>query len=166
MDGLHPPRTRRHRLTSTTAMTVLLTVLSAPAAAQSIPTPASVLGFTPGADRRLVEWPVLVGYYRRLAAVSDRVQFRELGRTTNGAPFLALVISSPDNLAHLDQLRAINAKLADPRTIRSTAERARLLHDGRVIVLITSSIHSTEVGGHLSPAVIWSRPSIRTGSRS
>ena len=29
-----------------------------------------------------------------------------------------------------------------------------LLEDGKTIVLITSSIHSTEVGGHLSPTII------------
>jgi hypothetical protein len=122
--------------------------------AQAVPTPESVLGFTPGADRRLVEWPVLVDYYRRLAAASDRVELRELGRTTNGAPFIALVISSPANLARLDELRESNAKLADPRRIGSDAERARLLRDARTIVLITSSVHSTEVGGHLTPALL------------
>jgi hypothetical protein len=129
---------------------VLLPALAGPVLAQ-VPTPESVLGFVPGTDRRLVEWPVLVDYFRRLADASDRVEFRILGRTTNGAPFVALVISSPDNLARLDQLRAINARLADPRTIESDAERTRLLRDGRTIVLITSSIHSTEVGGHLTP---------------
>ncbi len=128
--------------------------LPAPMHAQAVPTPASVLGFTPGTDRRLVEWPVLVDYYRRLAAASDRVELRELGRSTNGAPFLALIISSPANLARLDDLRDINARLADPRRIGSDAERARLLHDARTVVLITSSVHSTEVGGHFTPAVL------------
>jgi hypothetical protein len=131
----------------------LFPVPRATASAQ-VPTPESVLGFVPGTDRRLVEWPTLVEYFRRLAAASDRVQFRQLGQTTNGAPFIALVISSPANLARLDAIRADNARLADPRTIPSPAERDRLLREGRTIVLITSSVHSTEVGGHLSPAVI------------
>ena len=122
--------------------------------AQQIPTPESVLGFAPGTSRKLVEWPVLVDYYRALAAASDRVEFRVLGPTTNDNPFVALIISSPANLARLDGLRAVNAKLADPRTIASPAERDRLLREGRTVVLITSSVHSTEVGGHLSPAVL------------
>jgi hypothetical protein len=122
--------------------------------AQTVPTPESVLGFSPGTDRRLVEWPVLVEYYRQLAAASDRVELHELGRTTNGAPFIALVISSPGNLARLDELRGINAELADPRRITSDTERERLLRDGRTVVLITSSVHSTEVGGHFTPAVL------------
>jgi hypothetical protein len=122
--------------------------------AQEIPAPQSVLGFVPGTTGRLVEWPVLVRYYQALAAASDRVEFRELGKTTNGNPFVVLVISSAANMARLDGLRAINAKLADPRTIVSDTERGQLLRDGRTIVLITSSVHSTEVGGHLAPAVI------------
>jgi len=57
-----------------------------------IPTPRSILGFDPGDDRKLVEWPVLVRYYEALAKASDRVDYRELGKTTLGAPFIALVI--------------------------------------------------------------------------
>jgi hypothetical protein len=127
---------------------------AAPLAAQAIPTPESVLGFVPGTDRKLVEWPVLVDYYQQLAAASDRVEFRELGKTTLGAPFVALIISSVDNMARLDEIRALNRKLADPRLRTSEAEREQLIHEGKAIVLITSSIHSTEVGGHFAPAII------------
>ena len=125
-----------------------------PLAAQVVPAPQTVLGFLPGTDRRLVEWPVLVDYYQQLADASDRVQYRELGTTTLGAPFVALVITSPQNMARLDELRGVNLKLADPRLIVSDSERSRLLADGKTIVLITSSIHSTEVGGHLAPTII------------
>jgi hypothetical protein len=124
------------------------------ATAQQVPSPESVLGFVPGTSGRLAEWPVLVDYYRALAAASDRVDFRILGPTTNGNPFVALVISSPRNLSRLDTLRDINARLADPRRIASAAEREWLLREGRTIVLITSSVHSTEVGGHLAPAIL------------
>lgn len=128
--------------------------LTLPLQAQDIPTPESVLGFVPGTDRKLVEWPILVDYYRQLAAASDRVQFRELGKTTLGAPFVALVISSAANMAHLSEIRAMNAKLADPRTLTSAQEKQTILANGKTIVLITSSIHSTEVGGHLTPTLI------------
>ena len=125
-----------------------------PLAAQVIPAPETVLGFVPGTNRKLVEWPVLVEYYQELAEASDRVQYHELGKTTLDAPFVALLITSPENIARLDEIRAVNLELADPRLIDSDAERSRLLTEGKTIVLITSSIHSTEVGGHLSPTVI------------
>jgi hypothetical protein len=142
------------RLRRAVAVIVGLAAAAPPAIAQEIPSPESILGFVPGTAGRLAEWPVLVDYYRALADASDRVEFRVLGPTTNGNPFVVLVISSPGNLGRLDTLRAINARLADPRTIGGPAERERLLRDGRTMVLITSSVHSTEVGGHLAPAVL------------
>jgi len=117
----------------------------------AIPTPRSILGFDPGDDRKLADWPTLVHYYQALAKASSRVDFREFGRTTLGAPFVALVISSPDNLRHLETLRRANARLADPRTLRSNKEALETLRDGRVVVLVTSGIHSDEVGGSLAP---------------
>jgi hypothetical protein len=120
----------------------------------TIPTPRSILGFEPGDDRKLVEWPVLVRYFEALAKASDRVEYRELGKTTLGAPFIALAISSPQNLHRLDYYRQVNAGLADPRVFRTAKAARDALSNGKTIVLITSSIHSTEVGGHLSPVVL------------
>ena len=71
-----------------------------PLAAQVVPAPETVLGFVPGTDRKLVEWPVLVEYYQELAEASDRVQCHELGKITHGAPFVALLITSPENMTH------------------------------------------------------------------
>src|SRR5881392_1492899 len=126
----------------------------APASVARVPTPKSVLGFEPGEDRRLADWPALLRYYQALAKTSDRVRYRELGKSTLGAPFVALLISSPQNLKSLDRYRQLNARLADPRTIRNNREAQEALRDGRAIVLITSGIHSNEVGGHLTPAIL------------
>jgi hypothetical protein len=138
-----------------TRLLVLALLAAAPLAAQRpVPTPASVLGFAPGTERRLVEWDSIVRYWRALDAASPRVTVRELGRTTNGAPFLVAFISSPANLTRLNALGEIQRRLADPRTIRDSAEAARLVAQGRTFVLITSSIHSTEVGGFFAPMEI------------
>src|SRR6266705_6860571 len=125
-----------------------------PVTAARIPTPRSVLGFEPGDDRKLADWPTLVRYYQALASASDRMRYRELGHSTLGAPMIALVISSPQNLRALDRYRELNAKLADPRGFKTAKEAEDVLGGGKTIVLITSGIHSTEVGGHLSPAVL------------
>jgi hypothetical protein len=116
-----------------------------------VPTPASVLGFEPGAERHLVDWDPIVRYFRILAAASNRVQVRELGRTTNGAAFIAAFISSPANLARLSRLREAQRQLADPRLVPDSAAAEALFRRGKVFVLITSSIHSTEVGGFFTP---------------
>jgi len=120
-------------------------------AAAQAPSPASSLGFEVGADRKLADWRQITGYFNRLAAASDRVKLDTLGTSTQGRPFILLTISAPENLRRLGAYRDIQAKLADPRTISSAAERERLIHDGRVIVLVTAAIHSIEVGSGQVP---------------
>jgi len=93
-----------------------------PPAAPRIPTPRSVLGFEPGDDRKLTDWATLVRYYQALASASDRMRYRELGRSTLGAPLIALAISSPQNLRRLDRYREVNAQLADPRLLKGSKE--------------------------------------------
>jgi hypothetical protein len=123
-----------------------------PARAQSsgVPTPASVIGFEPGADRKLPQWSQVVAYFKALDAASPRVEVHELGKTTLGRPFIVAFIGDPATLAHLPKIRDAARKLADPR-LASASERAALERDGKVVVLVTSSIHSTEVGGILTP---------------
>jgi len=114
-------------------------------AQQIVPSPASVLGFQPGEDRRLADWTQITDYFRRLDEASARVRVLEIGRSTHNRPILMAVITSPENMARLDRYREIARRLADPRTIADEAEAERLIAEGRVIVAITCSIHSTEI---------------------
>jgi hypothetical protein len=132
-----------------------LIVLAAVYIAAQVPAPKDVLGFTPGDDRKLASWAQVVDYFKKLDAASDRVMFQEIGKTTMGAPFVYATISSPENLKNLERYKEINAKLADPRKIKSNdAEAKRLIAQGKTIVLITHGIHSTEVGSTLSSMLI------------
>lgn len=125
---------------------LLLAVLTAPAAAQSVPTPVSHFGFEIGTDRRLATWQQLSSYYAKVAQASPRVTIDTLGPATRGQPFVMLTITSPENHARLDELQQINLRLADPRTIPDEATARDLIERGKTIVLITQNIHSTEVG--------------------
>ena len=125
------------------------------AAAQKIPAPADVIGFTPGDDRKLASWAQIVDYFKKLDAASDRVMFEEIGKSTLGKPFVYATISSPANLKNLAKYKEINAKLADPRLIKSNQKLAdELIKQGKTIVLITCGIHSDEVGSTLSSMLI------------
>ena len=124
----------------------------------AIPAPADVLGFVPGEDRKLASWKQIVEYFGRLASASDRLKFETLGQTSMNKPFVMATISSPANLARLEEFKQIQAQLADPRKLGplSTRERkaAELMKRGKTIVLITCGIHSTEVGSYLSSTLI------------
>ena len=121
-------------------------------AAQSVPTPRDHFGFDIGEDRSLANWDQLTNYYQDLASSSPRVSYESLGETVSGNPFVMLTITSPENHARLDELREIQMKLADPRTISGEAELERLLDMGKAVVMITHGIHATEVGGSQSAA--------------
>ena len=139
----------------------LILVTAITIAAQTIPAPKDVLGWTPGDDRKLASWAQVVEYFTKLDKASDRVIFQEIGKTTMGAPFVYATISSPENLKNLEKYKQINAKLADPRTLGTrTPSSARdavakkLIAQGKTIVLITCGVHSTEVGSYLSSMLI------------
>ena len=117
--------------------------------ATTVPTPASVLGFAPGEDRKLADWAQVLAYLGALDTASDRVSVEEVGKTTEGRPFVIVTVTSEANSARLEEIRRANARIADPRGL-GEEEAERLVRDGKTIVAMDFSIHSTEVGGTLA----------------
>ena len=109
-----------------------------------VPSPRSVLGFHPTDDKTIADWQQITDYFLKLDKASDRVTVREIGVTTNGRPMIAAIISSAANSKRLDKYREISARLADPRTVKS-GELEGLIKEGKTIVSISCSIHSTEI---------------------
>jgi Zinc carboxypeptidase len=114
-----------------------------------IPSPESVLGFRPGDDGKLADWPEVVRYFRALDKASERVLVEDVGPTTEGRPFLIATITSEANMARLQEIRRDNLRLADPRGL-TDEEARRIVSRGKTIVAMNYSIHSTEVGGTLA----------------
>jgi Zinc carboxypeptidase len=141
----------RRTLALTGAMALAAAALALPQApaAPAVPTPESVLGFVPGEDRKLADWGQVLAYLRALDAASDRVSVEELGKTTQGRPFVMVTVTSAANHARLEEIRRMNARIADPRGLGDD-EAERLMRQGKVIVAMAYSIHSTEVGGTLA----------------
>jgi hypothetical protein len=128
-----------------------------PVAAQhSVPTPASILGFEPGADRHLPSWKQIVDYFTALDKASPRVSVRTLGKTTLGRPFIVAFISDSSTLANLEHFRQIQRRLMDPR-LQARDERQKLIDEGKNVILVTSAIHSNESGGFTTPIVLADR---------
>ncbi len=111
-----------------------------------VPTPSAHTGLEIGADRVLADWAQITGYFGALTrAVPRQMRLDTLGRTTEGRPFVVAAISSPDNIARLDEIRATQARLADPRGL-SADEEARLTARQPVVLYISCNLHSTEIG--------------------
>ena len=125
---------------------------SGSAAAQAhITSPEEAFGFKLGADRKLADWTQLTAYYQKLAHESKSVRYEELGKTTEGRPFVAVTITSPENMAHLEDYKKIQAQLADPR-ITSPEQAKSLEARGKTILVVTCNIHSTEIASSQSCA--------------
>ena len=112
--------------------------------AAEVPTPESHFGHRMGEDRQLLDWSKVVSYFYALEKSSDRLKVREYGKTTEGRPMIAGFIASPETLKQLEKYHVIQSKLADPRKTPQ-GEAMRLAAEGKTVVLITCSIHSTEV---------------------
>ena len=117
----------------------------------TLASPEQFFGFQMGADRKLANWDKLHEYYQALAKGSNRLKLVELGKSSEGRPFIALFISSPANLARLEEYRQINARLADPRGL-AEAEARRLATQGKAVTIQSFALHSSEVAASQAAA--------------
>src|SRR5438874_1071429 len=115
-------------------------------AAGTLQTPEQFLGHRVGADNKLIRWDKIVEYMKLAAANSDRVRFRELGKTSNDNPFVALEIASADTLKNLDHFKQLEKKLYFQGGAPTDSERDEIFRTGKLVVVITCSIHATEIG--------------------
>jgi hypothetical protein len=132
------------------SIAVLLAFLFSVAAGAQAPVatglqaPEAFFGHRMGADRELADWPSLQKYFENVAAASDRVELVDAGPTTEGRRLIAAIVTSPDNIKRLEDIRANALRLADPRRIEEP-EALAIAAKQPVIVAIGMSIHATEI---------------------
>ena len=123
-----------------------LATTAAGAPQTALPTPEQFFGFRIGADTKLARWDKMLDYYRLVEKASDRVRMRELGKSTEGHPFVVLEIASADTLKRSDYFRGLQRRLYLQDGVPSEAERDEIFQSGKAVVVITCSMHATEVG--------------------
>ncbi|MBS1823905.1 MAG: peptidase M14 [Acidobacteria bacterium] len=122
----------------------LALVLWAATAAAAVPSPESHFGHPMGEDKKLLDWAKVVSYFQALAKEDPRVRFAEIGKTVQGRPMIAAIISNEATMRDLNKYQRIQKLLADPRKTGAT-EAEKLFAEGKTVVMITCSIHATEV---------------------
>jgi hypothetical protein len=119
---------------------------AAPAAeAAALKSPVEYLGFEIGVDRKLADYEQTRGYFEMLDEASPWVSVKRIGATTLGKPMIAVILSTPANIEKLDHYLDISRRLADPRKL-TPAEADALIKEARIVTMITTSLHATEVG--------------------
>lgn len=107
--------------------------------AQTIPAPGDVLPHEIG--ETFTPHHMLVDYYQAVAEASPRVQLMEYGRTNEDRPLMLAFVSTPENLAKLDDIRQNNLKRAGMMSGETDPEL------DLAIVWLSYSVHGNEAAG-------------------
>ena len=87
-------------------------------ASSTVTAPDKFLGYVIGTPKKLTHVDRINAYMRELERTAPkRVKVLSIGKSEEGREMIAVVVTSEDNMARLDELRGITAKLADPRKI-------------------------------------------------
>ena len=103
-----------HRLPSPRLALPLLMLLTGWSEAADVPSPESHLGYRPGADFHLARWQTVVDYFEKVDAASDRVVVRELGKSTEGRPYIVATVASPETIDEARRLQGVAAAPGRP----------------------------------------------------
>ena len=109
---ISPPILRRPVAPPRSLLSAAFVVLAPAILAAQVPSPKEHFGFNVGDDYRLANYDQLTEYWKKLAATSSRMKLVSIGKTAEGRDQWMMYVSSPANLAKLDQYRSIAARLA------------------------------------------------------
>ena len=113
--------------------------------AQNVTSPHEFFGFQLGTDRKIAHWNQIVDYFRLLHKESQKLKVVEMGPSTEGNPFMLVIVTSPRNLDNLHHFRDLNAKISDPRGLSET-EVSRLANEGKAVICQSMGLHASEIG--------------------
>src|SRR5215212_10163981 len=109
----------------------------------SVPRPSSITGYEPG-QFQTPHGQIVRVIEKIAAAAPDRVRVIENGETWEHRKLYLVIVSSPENLARLDEIKANIGKLADPRKIKSEDEVNTIARATPVVVWLNYGIHGNE----------------------
>ncbi|HMA76787.1 MAG TPA: M14 metallopeptidase family protein [Candidatus Krumholzibacteriaceae bacterium] len=131
----------------------LIVVFTSAGRTADITSPEEYFGFSPGADRELIDYEDLIGYLQKLGSESPGLKLINIGLSPEGRDIYAAFISSPENIDNLKELEEINRELTlDPDIPEDKLEG--MIERGKVFFAATLSMHSNEVGPSQSAPLI------------
>ena len=113
---------------------------------ENVLSPEAFFGHKMGEEKKLARWDRIVEYFQQLAKASNRIRIFELGKSTEGHPFLLAILTSENNMQKLDKIREMSWRIAHPKDM-SKEEVEDIIRNGKTVVAMTMSIHASEVGG-------------------
>ncbi|MEW6235862.1 MAG: M14 family metallopeptidase [Candidatus Omnitrophota bacterium] len=117
----------------------------------AIPEPGAFLGYEVGSHP--VSYAELFSYFQTLAQAKENIRLYPYGETHEGRKLLLLVVSSPENMQKLDEIKAGIQKLFDPRMLKSETEADALIQNTPAVAWMAYSIHGDELSS--TDAAVW-----------
>ena len=105
---------------------------------QELMTPEKFLGYKPG--EQFTPQHVLDAYFRHVADVSPYADYYQYGETWEGRPLIVCIVSSPENLSRLDQIKKSNLQ-------RAGLAEGEPVTDPVPLVWLAYSVHGSEPAG-------------------
>src|SRR5215211_1382096 len=105
----------------------------------AVPRPSSITGYEPG-QFQTPHGQIVRVIEKIAAAAPERVRVIENGETWEHRKLYLVVISAPENLARLAEIKANLDKLADPRKIRSEDEVNQIARATPIVVWLNYGI--------------------------
>jgi hypothetical protein len=123
--------------------------------AQDLTSPKQHFGFAIGDNYKLATYTQTEAYFKKIAAVSDRVSLVNMGQTEEGRSQYMMIVSSPENIKNLTHFKEISQKLARAESL-SDEQAKSLSIEGKAVVWIDGGLHATEtVGTHQLIETLW-----------
>lgn len=108
-----------------------------------IPSIEDVLGYSPG--ERITWHRDAIKYFEALAqAAPDRVVINEYARSWQDRELIYVVISSPENLAKIDSVKAGMQQLSDPRET-DAGDASVIISDQPAVTWLSYGVHGNEI---------------------
>jgi len=124
----------------------LVALLVSAATAAAVTPPKDALGFNFGDDYQVANYTQLETYWKKLAAESDRMKLVDIGATAEGRRQYMAIVSSAENIRHLDRYKEIARRLALAEGLTDDQARA-LANEGKAVVWIDGGLHANETVG-------------------
>jgi hypothetical protein len=139
--------TRIFRAWRAAMLPIAFVAIASTASAQGhVTTPKEFFGHNIGDDYFLPNYDQFIAYWHKIDGESDRMQSIEIGKSSEGRPQLAAIITAPENFKTLARYKDISMRLAKGEGLTDVQAKA-LAKEGKAVVWFDGGLHATEVLG-------------------
>ncbi len=111
-----------------------------------VTSPKEFFGHNIGDDYWLPNYDQFLAYWKKIDQESDRMQSVEIGKSSEGRPQMAAIITAPENFKLLKKYQDISMRLAKGEGL-TDAQAHELAKEGKAVVWFDGGLHATEVLG-------------------